>query len=80
MTVSLLMVSGAGMKRVPMDRNEFEAAARAINDARSQRVAIAREAKSPCDLVDMLAFGGMTYCRTHAVMGSCPFAAGERVS
>lgn len=57
-----------------MTRSEFEKAARDQNDARSHEVAEARQTGAACDVEVMLAFGGMTYCRTHRVMGECPFA------
>jgi len=57
-----------------MTRNEFEKAAREQNEARNREVAGDREQRTACETEIMLALGGKTCCRTHRVMGPCPFA------
>ena len=57
-----------------MDRNEFEVAARTQNEQRATKVAEARRDGAACDVEVMLALGGVPYCRTHRVMGPCPYA------
>lgn len=61
-----------------MTRNEFERACAEQNRAASVRVAEARRAGATCEVVPMLAFGGIPYCMTHRVMGPCPFGAEEQ--
>ena len=61
-----------------MTRREFEQAARGQNEERAREVLRARETHAPCDVEVMLAFGGESYCRAHAVMGPCPYGGGGR--
>lgn len=56
-----------------MKKHEFEEACRAQNAARDREVAAARQSASACDTIEMLAFGGVPYCRAHRVMGPCPY-------
>lgn len=55
-------------------RSEFEQAMRDQNARRDAEVATARELGGACDTIEMLAFGGESYCRTHRVVGRCPYA------
>ena len=57
-----------------MTRQEFEQACAEQNARRNREIISARNAGAPCDIVTMYAFGGIPYCRTHAVMGPCPYA------
>lgn len=56
-----------------MTRNEFEKEARRQNAEAGQRRASSRAERKPCDVEIMLALGGVDYCRTHGVMGPCPY-------
>jgi hypothetical protein len=56
-----------------MERIEFEQAARKQNEERAAQVAEARKTGGACDVEIMFAFGGTEYCRTHRVMGPCPY-------
>jgi len=58
-----------------MTRAEFEDLARTQNARRDAAVAQARADGGPCETIDMLAFGGLPYCRTHRAAGPCPFGA-----
>ena len=60
-----------------ISRAEFEQSARDQNARRDAEVSAARSSASPCDVVTMLAFGGLDYCRSHRSIGSCPFAKQE---
>ena len=57
-----------------MTRAEFEQLAVKHNAARDAAVVKARVEGGPCETIDMLAFGGIPYCRTHRSVGPCPFA------
>lgn len=61
----------SNLDRMMEARARFEQACADQNARRDVEVAVARETASPCDVVDMLAFGGVPYCRTHRVMGEC---------
>lgn len=54
-------------------RSDFERACREQNERVAREVAEARKHGLACDVVPMLAFGGIDYCRTHRVMGPCPY-------
>jgi hypothetical protein len=56
-----------------MIRSEFARAAREQNDRRDIEICEARRRALPCDVETMLAFGGTPYCRSHGVMGPCPY-------
>jgi hypothetical protein len=60
-----------------MDRTQFEKAAAQQNAQRAAAVVMARETGAACNVVPMLAFGGVPYCTTHRVMGPCPFGGGR---
>lgn len=55
-------------------RQKFEQACAEQNRKAAERVAAARANGAACEVVPMLAFGGVPYCTTHRVMGPCPFA------
>lgn len=59
-------------------RSEWERAARAQVEESAARVVRARANGEPCDVESMLAFGGQEYCRTHRVVGPCPY--GKKVA
>lgn len=61
-----------------MNRTEFEQAARQQNIDRANEVKTARETGKPCQIEVMLAFGGVEYCRTHRVMGTCTYGKAAR--
>ena len=56
-----------------MDRIQFENLAQRQNVEAAAKVVEARETKSACVVVEMLAFGGVPYCTAHRVMGACTF-------
>jgi len=56
-----------------MTRSEFEKEARRQNAERGIERAKARTERKPCEVEIMFAFGGTPYCRTHGVMGPCPY-------
>lgn len=56
-----------------MTRHEWEQACREQNARREREVVAARQKRESCDVTPMLAFGGTPYCRTHRVMGWCPY-------
>ena len=60
-----------------MTRQEFEALAREQNVRRERERAESRRDGDPCDLVTMFALNHETYCRTHGVMGPCPYGGGR---
>jgi hypothetical protein len=56
-----------------MTRQEMEQVCREQNDRKARERGEARQSGAPCDVETMLAFGGIPYCRTHGVMGECPY-------
>lgn len=60
-------------------RATFERTCREQNARRAEQRAEARATGAPCIVTTMFAFGGIDYCTTHGVMGTCPYAA-ERAS
>ena len=56
-----------------MTRQEMEQACRDQNRRKAEERVSARANGGPCDVEPMLAFGGIPYCRTHGVMGECPY-------
>ena len=60
-----------------MTHAEFETACAQQNRERAERIEQSRTGGTPCDVVTMYALGGIGYCRTHAVMGECPYGHGR---
>ena len=56
-----------------MTRQEMEQTCRDQNERKARERVEARRAGGSCDVEPMLAFGGIPYCRTHGVMGECPY-------
>jgi hypothetical protein len=55
------------------NRGEFDKAMRGQNDNHAKTRAEARANATACDVETMFAFGGTPYCRSHGVMGPCPY-------
>jgi hypothetical protein len=56
-----------------MTRQEMERQCQESNKRHAEARLAARVDGAPCDVEPMLAFGGIPYCRTHGVMGECPY-------
>jgi len=56
-----------------MNRNQFNQAAAQQNTQRAAEVIQARATGAACSITTMFALGGVDYCTTHRVMGTCPY-------